>query len=447
MKIPTATAVASIFAGFALGYGLPLLLGNRSAAGAHETAMRESPRRAAMLARPWEKGSLGAGERMAAFLDHASGLTPAEWPEFFRAQQTSPEWWRLAAQLWAETDPQGFWDYLRGLRDRSQLLEWGRGLLQTWALANPDAAMEAVLTITDKETGDRLRRELVDTVLNHDLATGLELAAKAGDFNRFSWGQRPWITENPEAAVRGLASLPMVTKYRDFLKVAIVAWVEADPQAALAWIKDENPRRNEPASLGLAWIQEGFNAAAKADPQAALTTAIGLENPQDRDQAIAGVLTSGKLDAADLPALLAACTPMTRYQSIFKVIGTLPKRTPVEIAAATEILIHGPASSNLLEATAAMAIDVADHDMNRGWEWAVALPDVAMRRAAMEALAERESMTHTHELAGRIANAPLADLSNAVFKAALKSMSEDQREAWIAKLPDDRSEWARQAIK
>lgn len=446
MKTPTAAAVATVIAGFTLGYGLPMLLENRSAAGPQAASLRESPRRAAMLARPWADGRLGADGRMTTFIDQASKLTPQEWPEFFRSLQNSPEWSRLAAQLWAENDPQGFWDYLRQRHDRSQLLQWGSGLLQTWAIADPDAAMEAVLAITDKKSGDRLRRDVVDTVLNHDLAKGLELAVKAGNFNRFSWGHRKWITENPEAAVRGVASLPMVTKYRDFLKIAIVAWVEADPQAALDWMKNENPRRNQPAVLNDSWMKEGFQAAAKVDAKGALTAALGLENPQERDQAIAGVISSGKVDAADLPALLAACTPLSRSQSIGDVVRGLPKGTPDELAAATEVLVQGPAGKSLLQATRAMAGDVAGKDLNRGWEWAAALPDIAMRRAAMESLAERTSGSQRDLLVAKISQVPLEELSNAVFKAALKSVPEDQREAWIAKLPADRTAWARKAV-
>jgi hypothetical protein len=163
-----------------------------------------------------------------------------------------------------------------------------------WADEDPDAAMEAAMTVTDKQPGDWMRREVVDTALGNDLAKGLELAAKAGDFNRFSRGARAWITAAPEAAARGVVALPAISKYRDFLQYAHQAWATQDPRAALDWLTLENPLLNEPPRLNEVSTIEGSKAAAKVDLPLALAS---IENLKNQGLAMGGV-PAGFRDAA-----------------------------------------------------------------------------------------------------------------------------------------------------
>lgn len=395
----------------------------------------------------WLDPKVAAADRMAVFVGKAADLTPEEWPAFFKARLGSPEWSRLAAELWADRDPGGFWDFLRRDKDPMLLDQWGSGLVKTWTVSDPDAAMAAVMAITDKETADKIRREVVDTVLGYDLQKGLQFAAMAGDFNRFSGGPRSWMNENPEAAVRGLAALPKISDYRDYLGYAIEIWAKADPQAALAWMKNENPRRNEPPLPNDIWMAEGFKAAATEDPKAALATALSMANPRERDKALGGILSSGKVAPTDLPALLDACSLVTQSKVLRNAISSLPKNTPADLAAATEILLHAPASRNSLQATATIAEGWAALDWNGGWQWAETLPDVATRREALETLARRANADQRATLATRIAGLPDMELSNRFFENILRNMPENERNSWIEKLPPARAAWARKNLK
>ena len=443
---PVHSIAASVAVGFAIGFGSAAFLKSDSTSPA-ESVPRKSPRRTGGAERQWSDPGLSAGDRIAAFVDKASKLNSSEWPAFFLAQQNSPEWSRLAARLWADCDPHGFWNHLRDACDPLELQRWGSGLLKSWAAADPDAAMEAVMAITDKATGDTLRREVVDTAIAMDLSKGLELAAKAGDFNRFSWGPRNWIDQAPEAAARGLATLPRISKYRDFLKYAVTAWATADPQPALDWMKNENPRRNEGAIMNDDWMAAGFKAAAIARPEAALSTALAMPDPRERVRAIAGVLQSGALKPGEVPALLAACSPSTQSRIIAETIAALPLKTPADLAAATEVLIHGPGSRNSLRAVETIASAWAEQNWEGSWQWVDSLPDLPMRRKALEEIVSRTPHDRLDQLATRIAAAPIAELSNDLFKAAKYRMSVDELPMWIAKLPQDRADWARAAVK
>ncbi len=443
---PVHSIALSVLAGFAIGFGSAAFVKN-GATSPTDSVPRKSPRRTGGAERKWSDAGLSAGDRIAAFVDKASELSSSEWPGFYEAQQNSPEWSRLAARLWADCDPQGFWNHLRDAHDPLELQRWGSGLLKSWTAADPDAAMDAVMAITDKMTGDKYRLEVVDTAIALDLDKGLELAAKAGDFNRFSWGPRAWIDQAPEAAARGLATLPRISKYRDFLKFAVTAWATADPQAALDWMRNENPRGNEEANKNDDWMSAGFKAAAIARPEAALSTALAMPDPRERERAIAGILQSGTMKPGEVPALLAECPISTQSQIIAETIAALPLKTPADLAAATEILIQGPGSREALRAVETIASAWAEQDWDGSWQWACTLPDLPMRRKALEEIVRHTSHDRLDQLAVKIAAAPLAELSNELFNATKYRMSVAELPRWIAKLPQDRADWARAAVK
>ncbi|MEO5711936.1 MAG: hypothetical protein ABIT37_00460 [Luteolibacter sp.] len=443
---PVTSITLTVAAGFIVGFNLPVFDMNPKKPTTAE-APRTSSRHAAEAARAWQDSKIDAGKRMSAFVEKAAGLSPAEWPAFFKTQQNSPEWSRLSAQLWADNDPEGFWKYLREQKDPLLLDQWGSKLMVTWAAADPDAAMKAVLGVTDKTRGDSMRRDVVDAALAHDLAKGLGLAAVAGDFNSFGWGPEPWMNENPEAAVRGLAALPMISDYRDYLKYALEIWAQANPQAALEWMKNENPRRNEQPNMNDEWMSAGFKAAAKTDPKAALAAALALTLPRERDQALGGVLTSGTVSAADLPALLDACSITAKARFICDAVASLPMESPADLAAATEILKQAPACRETLRATESMARTWSSKDWSGGWNWAASLPDLAMRRKAFEAIAEGMNQNQSDTMIEVISQIPLPQLSNTMFQNVLAKIPANKREEWITKLPSDRAGWARSNLK
>ncbi|RYD23155.1 MAG: hypothetical protein EOP87_26670, partial [Verrucomicrobiaceae bacterium] len=238
---------------------------------------RAPGRRHGETLRPWLDPKIGASDRMARFIDHTAELTATEWPDFFKSLRNAPEWSRLAANQWARQDPSGFWSYLRGEHDPDLLAGLGADLVMTWAEMDPDAAMDAAIEVTDKTAGEALRTKLVDSVLERDLSKGLELAARAGDFNNFSTGERKWIDRDPGAAVRGLATLPEFCDYHAFLGVALRVWAKQDPDAALAWMKTDS-KGSMDTPRGLSMLSSAFSEVARTDSRLALEAARSLES-------------------------------------------------------------------------------------------------------------------------------------------------------------------------
>ncbi len=109
---------------------------------------------------------------MLGLAEKAATLSAAEWPAFFRAQLDSPESSRPLARLWAESDPAGFWKWLKEGRDSLLIERFADDLVKAWAVAQPEQAMDGLMSITDKKLGDRLRDMAIDAVIEHDFEKG-----------------------------------------------------------------------------------------------------------------------------------------------------------------------------------------------------------------------------------------------------------------------------------
>ncbi|MBK1881882.1 hypothetical protein JIN85_05620 [Luteolibacter pohnpeiensis] len=442
--------IASCVLGGALGYAIPAVWnGGRSHENPQEPSSRGNVSSAARQRRElmnrWRDSRTGLDQRMAAFLEQVGQLKRDEWPAFFRDLGHDPEWNQLAAQLWAESDPKGFWEYLRDCRDASELTRWGPELLLTWAKQDPDAAMDAAMMVTDRVAGDKLRTKLVDSVLDRDLSKGLELAARAGDFNRFSTGPRAWIDRDPEAAARGLAALPASSDYRSFLEMAMESWAKKDPQAAMNWMV-ENGSLKMQFDHNRDWVKSGFKVAAMTDPDAAISAALAIEDPATRDPAIAGVLSSGVVEPKKVAELLASCSPAIQAASISSILWALPRNTLADLETATGILTQGPGCKNALFAARSLAVDytrLASTDQQ--WNWVASLPSLAMRRAAIEVYVVSSSEDR-NALATRISQLPLSELSDQIFRKALSRIPAEDQAMWISRLPSDQAAWARSVI-
>lgn len=367
-------SLLGLVGGFALGY---LVTPVREAAAQAELPVKSARRMNEEVIRKGGPAALG---------EAAGALDAAAWPRFLQARMASPQDARLAARLWAEADPAAFWSWLREGRDTLMLDRFGRDLLVTWSKGDPDAAMDAALEITRRDYGDRLRRALVDQVLLRDLDKGLELAARAGDFNRFGWGERPWIERDPEAAVRGLAKLGVHCEYRYFLQIALPAWADRDPAAALEWLRAGRPAAKEQWDGGFRWYDKGYTAVAKHDPQGAFEAAREIEDPLLRDQAFAAVIASGKL-SPDLMLSTFETLPLpARAQLGTTYEGSRETREGLLLAA--QLFEKLPASRGNLSAIESLARDWVHVDREAGLAWARSLTDPVARRRALRGLGQ-----------------------------------------------------------
>lgn len=348
MKPPVVTIIA-LAVGFLVGIGLPLSTTPpaQPAAPAAENHKHRS-----------RNDAPGASAGMLALVDHAATLRRDQWPAFFRARLSSPESARLAAKLWAEADPAGFWTWLRQDFDPLVFDEFAPDLVRVWAASAPDAAMDAVAAITDKRLGDRLRVAVIDTVLDLDVKKGVELAARAGDFNRFGWGTRKYMKKDPAAAVAALASLPAISKYRLHLRDAVPIWAESDPAAALEWMIANPALAGRPGiTFEDGWVREGFAAVAKADPHAAFDAALGIGEPAKRNDALAGLVVSGTLDPETLKLVLAEIPPTHTRLLAMDLIRSRPAATLEDIRESAGMLDLLPSERNNLHGTQSLAMN------------------------------------------------------------------------------------------
>src|SRR5262245_27283297 len=140
MKAILLTVLAGL-GGFAAGFMATQPAAPAPKGSAEIAPEKLSPRKAGAEARAWADKKIPPGQRMQVLAEKASGLTSAEWPEFFRAQLDSPQSARFAARLWAESDPAGFWEWLKKGRDPLMIGQFSDELVRTWSAANPEEAM------------------------------------------------------------------------------------------------------------------------------------------------------------------------------------------------------------------------------------------------------------------------------------------------------------------
>lgn len=364
----------------------------------------------------------------------AAKLTRSEWPAFFAARLHSPQETRLAARLWAEADPDGFWAWLRESRDRDHLDRFSEDLLLLWSVQDPEAAMAAVMTVTDKALSDRLRMMLIDAVLDQDFELGMSLVARAGTFNGFSSSTTSWIMKDPGLAVSKLAGLPSHNAYRFYLNHALQQWARQDPAACLDWLSKTPPLESK------TWradpVSKGFKSVALSKPGEALDAAREIADPTHRSQALAGVISSGKLTPEEVVPLL----EQVRLKDKFSLPGELGGfDLEGDFSNRARILDLLPANMNSHNGYRAVAAQWSEKDQAAAWEWAASIEDPVQCRIAIAAMIGNADAPRLDA----IAELPFRALSDDLLRQAVARVPVDRRDTWIAAMPADRAEWVR----
>lgn len=364
----------------------------------------------------------------------AAKLTRSEWPAFFAARLHSPQETRLAARLWAEADPGGFWAWLRESRDRDHLDRFSEDLLLLWTVQDPEAAMAAVMSVTDKALSDRLRMKLIDAVLDQDFERGMALVARAGTFNGFSSGPTSWIAKDPGLAVSKLAGLPAHNAYRFYLNFALQDWARQDPAACLEWLRKTPPVENE------VWradpVSKGFKSVALSKPGEALDAALQLADPAHRSQALAGVISSGKFTPEEVLPLL----EQVGLKEKFSLSGELGGfELEGDFSNRARILDLLPANMNSHNGYRRVAADWSEQDPAAAWEWAASIEDPVQCRIAIAAMIGNAEATQLDA----VAELPFRALSDEILRQAAAKVPADRQESWLESMPADRADWVR----
>ena len=191
MKILAKAAMAGVL-GVAVGLSIPRATSESNAEEMPQRVRSES-RAPALAGRTWSSGGGLAGDRVTAFIDAASRLSAGQWRAFFDREKNSPEWADLAAKLWADADPHGFWSYIRESRDPLLYHRWGPELFRTWTAADPDGAARADVADHVDRRGER----------GQDAIGGPLLLERFGHhFAAFAEGELHEAAENADEFVR-----------------------------------------------------------------------------------------------------------------------------------------------------------------------------------------------------------------------------------------------------
>lgn len=363
----------------------------------------------------------------------AAKLSRSEWPAFFAARLHSPQETRLAARLWAEADPGGFWAWLRECRDRDHLDRFSEDLLLLWSVQDPEAAMAAVMTVTDKALSDRLRMMLIDAVLDQDFELGMSFVARAGTFNGFSGSTTSWIMKDPGLAVSKLAGLPAHNAYRFYLDHALQQWARQDPAACLDWLSKTPPLESK------TWradpVSKGFKSVALSKPGEALDAARQIADPAHRSQALAGVIASGKFTPEDVLPLL----EQVGLKEKFGLPGELGFGLEGDFSNRARILDLLPTNMNSHNGYRTVAAQWSEKDPAAAWEWAASIEDPVQCRIAIAAMIGNADAPHLDA----IAELPFRALSDDLLRQAAAKIPADRRESWLESMPADRAEWVR----
>lgn len=235
------------------------------------------------------------------------GLSDAHKDEIAKRFGLEPYLWRLRANSQAKNDPAGAWQASLAIEERAERLETLYSIADIWFETDPSAALSALTSIENRETGS-LHRSLLRRWATRDPDAALEwamaqppsgqrdpLTLVAGVIARhspremlelaetleparqnrvaegvlFAWGRT-----DPLAALEALAAMGNAARLSGSVGVSIIgSWAENDPSAAIEWVRAQEPSRIRSAMLSTAFADLG-----QADPLRALTFANELDS-------------------------------------------------------------------------------------------------------------------------------------------------------------------------
>ena len=246
------------------------------------------------------------------------GLSDAHKDEVAKRFGLEPYLWRLRANSQAKNDPAGAWQASLAIEERVERLETLYSVASIWFETDPSAALSALKSIEDRETGS-LHSSLLRRWASRDPDAALEWAIAqpgsgqrdplrlvAGVIARHSPRQmlelaetleparqnmvaegvlHAWGRTDPLAALEALEAMANAARLRGSVGISIVgSWAENDARAAFEWVRAQEPSRIRSAMLSTALTDLG-----QTDPLRALTFANELDRT-DRSTAVERVL-------------------------------------------------------------------------------------------------------------------------------------------------------------
>ncbi len=227
--------------------------------------------------------------RRSRFLDLLEKADPLELKRLFFSTRTSRHEKDLIAQRWAETDPEGVFEYLQGLsltaweRQRGEHTALTDTLFHAWALQDADAAMAAAASLERRPAFRGARWQVVAALFSLDPVKAFAAAATLP--HRAPGGSLPeavWKND-PGAFLRAADGVPLEKIFAFQLSgtvdKAFAEWARRDPTAAGAWLQDR------PLAQQQTFWRRLTHEFAKVDPVAAQAWFLSTPPSSEREQA------------------------------------------------------------------------------------------------------------------------------------------------------------------
>lgn len=194
--------------------------------------------------------------------------------------------WSIA-YTWFETDPSAALSALISIED-AQTGSWQSSLLGRWASQDPDAALQWALA--QPASGNRVDplRQVAGTIAEYSPREMLELAATLEPARRDDVAERvlfAWGRTDPAVALDTLVTMSNSNHLYETVGLAMIDfWANDDPRSAFEWVRSQGPSSIRSLMLSTALANLG-----RSDPLRALTYAAELDGI-GRSTAIEGVL-------------------------------------------------------------------------------------------------------------------------------------------------------------
>lgn len=387
---------------------------------------------------PWLR--LSGTDRLISCLNSTGSISAAAWPGMFDSCQDDELLRPVLVREWARKDPGGFWNWIRVRKDPGLIIEAGGAIFESWAAADPVAALAGVARIGSAKLRTPLVGRIIDTVFDHNPAEGLKLLGTNSQLNSIPGSN--WIERDPMGALDLLWSLPASAWPRErMMPGALKAVAEKDPAAAISWIEANKPQ------ILPQQIQEALTTAAAGNPEAAVKAISMFPDSQDRDAILDSVTTGAlrKLPAEEVIKLIRHGVGEDELQRVMPaIVSTASEKEP---ALAAGLWTEIPEAARTPYLASVVAGNFVKTDWSAAVSWVEALEEPAFRRQAWQRVSGWTPAGETASMAQRVASMSEGELSDdlllGIRKAMTKNLGEAATAEWIASLPPLHAQWVK----
>ena len=391
---------------------------------------------AAIMADPLRSRRLVALDRFCDGLDardvrEALGSAPID---------SEPKNWELRARLmsrWAALDPADAAHFALGIKDAQTRSNALSQVIEVWIADAPEAAEDFVAGIRAESDFDAVMYPFVRGLTLRDPERALAFAERAPASRKGSvvWAAFSIMAgKNPSAAVARAAAMPAGKLRESAVESATNAWIETEPQAAMAWVMRQP---DAPVTYGRKLLQSALATWAHEQPADAARFAQTLPAGKQRDRMIANLAGSWAFREVD-PALRWAQSLPESDAKADAVQRVVRYWAMTDAPAAAAFIARQPAGEKRDEALKNVGASWAANDPAGALAWAAAQPDEAIRKNMIPLALGKLAADDPAAATARLPVLPTLEIRrDAIKEIAAKWAERAPQEAarWLLSLP------------